>query len=127
VVTIPSQRLPRPFCCWLSNNGIALSRNRACAAIDQFAIFKCELLHVSQSLDDEMDHLRAVFFVCAWGRLPSRRHRTMERLLQTVVDEVLPVLLEDLAWNRMCQIVPTVRLLLSFYLAVSAYLNRSVG
>jgi hypothetical protein len=48
----------------------------------------------------------------------------MERLLQTVVDEVLPVLLEDFAWNRMCQIVPTVRLLLSFYLAVSAYLNR---
>jgi hypothetical protein len=57
----------RSFCCWLLNNGIALSRNRACAALDQFAIFKCELLHVSHSLDDEMDHLQAVFFVCAWA------------------------------------------------------------
>ena len=51
----------------------------------------------------------------------------MERLLQTVVDEVLLVLLEDLAWNRMCQIAPIVRLLLGFYLVISAYLNRSVG
>jgi hypothetical protein len=49
-----------------------------------------------------------------------------------VVDEVLPVLLEDLAWNRMCQITPTVRLaycklLLSCYLAMSAYLSRRAG
>jgi hypothetical protein len=51
----------------------------------------------------------------------------MERLLQTVGDEVLLVLLEDLAWNRMCQIAPAVGLLLSFYLAIFAYLNRSVG
>ena len=126
MAAIPSQRLPRPRCCWLSNTGIALSRNRACAALEQFAIFKCELLHVSQSLDDEMDHLRAVFCLCL-GRSPSRRHRKMERLLQTVVDEVLLVLLEDLAWNRMCQIAPIVRLLLGFYLVISAYLNRSVG
>ena len=33
----------------------------------------------------------------------------MERLLRTEVDEVLPVLLEDPAWNRMCQIAPTGR------------------
>ena len=47
-----------------------------------------------------------------------------------MVDEVLPVLLEDLAWNRMCQIAPTVRLaycklLLSCYLAMSAYLSAA--
>jgi hypothetical protein len=31
----------------------------------------------------------------------------MERLLRTEVDEVLPVLLEDLVWERMCQIAPS--------------------
>ena len=67
MAAVPSERMLRSFCCWLLNNGIALSRNRACAALDQFAIFKCELLHVSHSLDDEMDHLQAVFFVCAWA------------------------------------------------------------
>ena len=34
----------------------------------------------------------------------------MERLLRMEVDEVLPVLLEDPVWNRMCQIAPTVGL-----------------
>jgi hypothetical protein len=62
-------------------------------------------------------------------RSPSRHHRTMERLLRTVVDQVLPVLLEDLAWNRMCQIASSIRLaccklFLSWYLAMSAYLGR---
>jgi hypothetical protein len=37
--------------CWLLNDGIALSRNRDCAALDQFAIFKRDLRHVSRSLD----------------------------------------------------------------------------
>ena len=55
------------------------------------------------------DRLRAVFCLCL-GRSPSRRHRTMPRLLRTVVDEISPVLLEGLAWNRMCQLAPSVRL-----------------
>ncbi len=48
-------------------------------------------------------------FACA-GPLASRRHGTMQRLIRTEVDEVLPVLLEEPAWNRMCQIAPTVGL-----------------
>jgi len=44
------------------------------------------------------------------GRSPARRHETMERLLRTEVDEALSVLLEDPAWNRICQIAPTVGL-----------------
>src|SRR5882762_5876941 len=55
------------------------------------------------------DRLRAVFCLCL-GRSPSRRHRTMTRLLRTVVDEISPVLLERLAWNRTCQLAPSVRL-----------------
>jgi len=42
--------IPRQWI-WLLNNGIAVSRNRVCVALDQFAIFKCELLHISRSLD----------------------------------------------------------------------------
>jgi hypothetical protein len=41
------------------NNGIDASRNRARAALNQLAIFKCDLLHISRSL--ERDRLRAVF------------------------------------------------------------------
>jgi len=36
----------------LLNNGMALSRTGACAALDQLAIFRCELLHVSHLLDE---------------------------------------------------------------------------
>jgi hypothetical protein len=45
-------------------------------------------------------------------------------------DEVLPVLLEYLAWNRLCQIAPSVRLAyckLIRYLATSAYFSRRAG
>src|ERR1700736_4641226 len=52
VVAIPRQRI------WLLNNGIAISRNRASAALNQLAIFKCELLHVSRSLDAERGRLQ---------------------------------------------------------------------
>jgi len=47
-----------------------------------------------------------------------------------VDDEVLPVLLEHLEWNRLCQIAPSVRLAyckLIRYLAMSAYLGRRAG
>ncbi len=64
-------------------------------------------------------------FCLCWYRSASRRHRSMERLLRMEVDEVLPVLLEDLAWNRTCHIAHSARLaccklLLSRYLAMSA-------
>jgi hypothetical protein len=59
VVPIPRQWI------WLLNNGIAVSRKRVCAALNQLAIFKCELLHVSHSLDAERDRLRGGLFV--WG------------------------------------------------------------
>jgi hypothetical protein len=59
VVPIPRQWI------WLLNNGIAVSRKRVCGALNQLAIFKCELLHVSRSLDVERDRLRAVFLFVA--------------------------------------------------------------
>jgi hypothetical protein len=45
VVPIPRQSI------WLLNDGIAVSRKRVYAGLNQLAIFKCELLHVSHSLD----------------------------------------------------------------------------
>jgi hypothetical protein len=45
--------------------------NGFAAALNQLAIFKCELLHVSRSLDAERDRLRAVFLfvltVCSFA------------------------------------------------------------
>lgn len=51
MAAISSQPLLRSLCCWLLNNGIALSRTGVCAALDQFTIFECDLLHAQLGKD----------------------------------------------------------------------------
>src|SRR4029077_19441706 len=53
VVAISRRRI------WLLNNGIAVSRYRARASLNQLTIFRCELLHVSSPLDADRGRLRA--------------------------------------------------------------------
>jgi hypothetical protein len=86
---------------WMHPAGLLASRLPARAWLQAP---RCGRLHVSHSLDETAP--RAVFLFVL-GRSPSRRHGTMQRLLRTGVDEVLRVLLEDPAWNGICQIAPT--------------------
>src|SRR4029077_11760655 len=63
VVAISRRRI------WLLNNGIAVSRYRARASLNQLTIFRCELLHVSSRLDADRGRLRA------WSNGPQNRKK----------------------------------------------------